>query len=141
MTIGMTAHGVRLWWPNGFGAQPLYNLSVSLAFDEDFPAATSASVEATRRIGFRYAVLVTGNDTDPSYVNAAATQEGSDGLTFIFRVNGAPVYAKVRLLMFPFPPVFANVSSSMVRLLRVGTWCPWRSWKAVRALMLCGTWS
>jgi beta-mannosidase len=101
VSINLTAHGVKLWWPNGFGEQPLYNLSVSLAFDtaaspaDNADTASAHHVTAMRRVGFRYAVLVTGNDTDPEYVKAAATQEGSGAMTFIFRVNGAPVFAKV----------------------------------------------
>jgi hypothetical protein len=100
----------QLWWPNGFGEQPLYNLSVSLAFDTaslatDTATATATATAsgtgtdtgtlidsaiarhaatqaatATRRIGFRYAVLVTGNDTNPDYVKAAATQDGEGPL-------------------------------------------------------------
>ena len=99
--IKLTAHGVKLWWPNGHGKQPLYNVSVSLTFPTAATTATTAGTEvvaATRRIGFRYAVLVTGNDTDPAYVAAAATTDGSSvrGMmnTFFFRVNGAAVYAK-----------------------------------------------
>eukprot|EP00051_Salpingoeca_urceolata_P032135 m.14426 g.14426 ORF g.14426 m.14426 type:complete len:1101 (+) comp4797_c0_seq1:117-3419(+) len=146
----LSAHGVKLWWPNGFGDQPLYNVTAELTFgsgggDGETAAGTAAAVESassetavgtvaapalgtaapastsafksasasasfpvtsthaarastTRRIGFRYAVLVTGNDTDPAYVEAAATQDGSSQRgemnTFFFRVNGAPVYAK-----------------------------------------------
>jgi beta-mannosidase len=82
--IRLTAHDVKLWWPNGFGEQPRYNVSVDLAF-----GTSGGSVGTARRIGFRYAVLVTGNDTDPVYVKAAATQEGSSPhgsmTTFIFR--------------------------------------------------------
>lgn len=131
----LTAKGVKLWWPNGFGEQPLYNLTASLTFafgdktDSDSAPLRIGSAEhgesdqtgesargstevvagvsgrgetavasSTRRVGFRYLVLVTGNDTDPAYVAAAATQDGSapkGGVTtFIFRVNGAPVFAK-----------------------------------------------
>jgi len=111
VSIAMMAKGVELWWPNGFGQQPLYNIKTSLAFIGSSPsmdtesrtsshpaAAEISSVSATRQVGFRYAVLVTGNDTDPAYVKAAATEEGSSPKgqmnTFIFRVNGAPVFAK-----------------------------------------------
>ena len=105
-SIKLTAHGVKLWWPNGHGEQPLYNVSVTLTFPADATAAEAGDPGAgavvvagtARRIGFRYAVLVTGNDTDPAYVAAAATTDGSSvrGMmnTFFFRVNGAAVYAK-----------------------------------------------
>ena len=85
----LTARGVKLWWPNGFGEQPMYNISVGLAFGNTATAplqiadaSTAQQVAAVtastqRRVGFRYAVLVTGNDTDPAFVKAAATQDGS----------------------------------------------------------------
>eukprot|EP00040_Diaphanoeca_grandis_P027117 m.153638 g.153638 ORF g.153638 m.153638 type:complete len:1021 (-) comp30841_c4_seq6:84-3146(-) len=95
VNVKLSAHGVKLWWPNGFGEQPLYNVSVSLSFGT---ADATTDTTTTRRVGFRYAVLVTGNDTDPAFVTAAATEDGSSPKgtmnTFIFRVNGAPVYAK-----------------------------------------------
>ena len=93
--VSLTATNVALWWPNGLGAQPLYDLNATLSFPG---AEGAAAVSALRRVGFRYAVLVTGNDTDPAYVEAAAHQDGSapkGGMTtFIFRVNGVPVFAK-----------------------------------------------
>ena len=95
--ISLTAHGVKLWWPNGLGEQPRYNVSVSLAFAGS-GGGRDVSVGATRRVGFRSAFLVTGNDTDPAYVKAAATQDGSAPrhtmTTFIFRVNGVAVFSK-----------------------------------------------
>ena len=101
VTIPLTAHHVKLWWPNGFGSQPLYNITATLQFTNALAFSSNNQnihVTARRRVGFRYAVLVTGNDTDPSYVKNAATQDGSaprGGVTtFIFRVNGAPVFAK-----------------------------------------------
>eukprot|EP00038_Savillea_parva_P028912 m.67751 g.67751 ORF g.67751 m.67751 type:complete len:1029 (+) comp8463_c0_seq1:39-3125(+) len=100
VSVNLTqAVGVKLWWPNGFGDQPLYNITTQLNFDNGPTDTNAVTTEATtRRVGFRYAVLVTGNDTDPAYVAAAATQDGSapkgQMSTFIFRVNGAPVFAK-----------------------------------------------
>ena len=131
-SVRLAAHGVKLWWPNGFGQQPLYNLSVSLVFDGAhvthvaLPAgardAQPQRVAAVRRIGFRYAVLVTGNDTDAAYVQAAATQEGSaqskQMTTFIFRVNGAPVYAKGANLV-PMEELEGRSSAEALRYLVV----------------------
>ena len=117
VSVKLTAHGVKLWWPNGFGDQPLYNITASLAFNTDpsfsaSPATGAPQVASTRRVGFRYAVLVTGNDTDPAYVKAAATQEGSapsGGMTtFIFRVNG--IFLPLTLSMSHFLCVVSFLS-------------------------------
>src|SRR4051794_16530051 len=46
---------VKLWWPNGMGAQNLYGVHVS------FQAGGAASpITADRRIGFRVFTLVSG---------------------------------------------------------------------------------
>ena len=77
------ASDVRLWWPAGLGSQKLYNISISLG-----------SASAVRRVGFRAFYLVTGNDTDASYVARAATEEGTESFTMFFRVNGAAVLSR-----------------------------------------------
>jgi len=101
-----TASGVKLWWPSGHGAQPLYNLSVT--FTPSRPggrggrAATGETaaagngrraghedVTAHRRVGFRFFALVTGNDTDPAYVSASKGKDGTVSLGMLWRVNGA----------------------------------------------------
>lgn len=51
------------------------------------PPLPPSAVKTTRRIGFRFAVLVTINDTDPNVVKAAETQEGSGDHTMMFRVS------------------------------------------------------
>ncbi len=64
----------ELWWPNGLGGQPLYDLRVRLR---------SGSVEidsGSRRVGFRHVELVREPD--------------ERGESFFFRVNGHPVFAK-----------------------------------------------
>ena len=63
VVVGASAEQIKLWWPAGTGAQPLYNVTVALD-----AAGLPAPLTATRRIGFRYFALVTGNDTDPNYV-------------------------------------------------------------------------
>ncbi len=63
-----------LWWPNGYGDQPLYDLELSVRRD-------GGTVTTTDRVGFRDVELVTA-------------EEPGEGLSFRFEVNGEPVYAK-----------------------------------------------
>lgn len=83
------ASAIDLWWPAGMGAQPLYGVSAVLV-----PAAGAASVAASRRIGFRFFALVTGNDTDPGYVQRSIGADGTDTQGMLFRVNGALVFSR-----------------------------------------------
>ena len=45
-------------------------------------------------IGFRFFAVVTGNDTDPAYVQENANADGTDLMGMRFRVNGAAMYAR-----------------------------------------------
>ncbi len=67
--IELTIRNPELWWPNGHGAQPLYDLSVRLGSDA-----------ASKRIGLRSLELVTTEDTQ--------------GLSMVFRVNGRDIFCK-----------------------------------------------
>ena len=92
MVPALAAHGVSLWWPNGLGDQRMYNVTASfvpVGADADASAAVVA-----RRIGFRFAPLVTINDTSPAEVAAAATGTGTGNHTVMLRVNGAAVMAR-----------------------------------------------
>ena len=84
-----SAEQIKLWWPNGLGGAPnLYNLTVSFGADDVAP------VNVSRVVGFRYVALVTGNDTDPSYVHAAASKEGTSSHGMFFRVNGVVLFSR-----------------------------------------------
>ena len=48
----------------------------------------------SRRIGFRHVALVTGNDTDPNYVQRAAAEQGTELHGMFFRVNGAVLFTR-----------------------------------------------
>jgi len=65
----VTIDAPKLWWPNGHGDQPLYDLTVSVAGDE-----------VRKRIGLRTIELV--NDEDDI------------GLSMYFKVNGRPIFCK-----------------------------------------------
>lgn len=53
-------------------------------------------VVASRRVGFKHFALVTGNDTDPSFVKSAAHETGTvnPAMTLFWRINGVVVFSK-----------------------------------------------
>jgi len=65
----ITLANPRLWWPSGYGEQPLYDLTVRVAGEE-----------MKKRIGLRTLQLVTEEDTH--------------GRSFLFQVNGVPIFCK-----------------------------------------------
>jgi len=64
---------IELWWPNGHGNQPLYQLSVS----------SNGQLLGSRLIGFRTVELV-----QESY------GPNIKGLSFYFRINSRPIFVK-----------------------------------------------
>jgi hypothetical protein len=88
LSLMARAQSIKLWWPTGLGAQHMFMVNASLSLDGN------RSIETSRRIGFKHVALVTGNDTDPSYVANATDQEGSDSHGMMFRVNGAAIMSK-----------------------------------------------
>ena len=64
---------VQLWWPNGHGDQPLYELILS----------SNDQTIGSRLIGFRTVELV--QDTYESGIN---------GASFYFRINSRPIFVK-----------------------------------------------
>lgn len=89
---------IALWWPVGLGDRPLYDISATLVSKEGADdAETAVNVTSTkRRIGFRTLSVVTGNDTDPAWVEANSAVDGSADplLGMFFRINGAAILAR-----------------------------------------------
>ena len=97
LTITLVASSPNIWWANGMGSQPLYNLTAT--FHALFPtdnaaAAAAAAPTVVRRIGFRHVVLATFNDTNATWVSAALKSElqGNGDHTLMFRMNGNKCY-------------------------------------------------
>jgi beta-mannosidase len=92
--VNLTASkdSIQLWWPNGMGDQPLYNVHVSLRKESHEGGRQVSPVKWIRkRIGFRVVALVTSDDTSWS---ANRASEGSGRTGMLFRVNGAIVYSR-----------------------------------------------
>ncbi|VVC90585.1 unnamed protein product [Leptidea sinapis] len=76
---------VSLWWPNGFGDQPLYDLKVSLHNQDSDEELSVKHI----KIGFRTVELV---EEDAS--NILGNTTAGNGLTFYFKVNDYPLFMK-----------------------------------------------
>jgi beta-mannosidase len=79
LTVSVDPASVKRWWPAGYGDQPLYNLTVTATAPSGVVVDTAAQT-----IGFREAMLVEEPIEDA---------EGP-GLSFYFRVNDVPIFAK-----------------------------------------------
>lgn len=77
VVVDVRVSGAALWWPRGFGEQPLYPVRVVLLDPTD---ETTPLDEWRGRVGFRTIHL----DTTPD----------ADGTPFTLLVNGAPVFAR-----------------------------------------------
>lgn len=90
---------IQLWWPAGYGEQPLYTLQLTI-----LPTTASSSEKKfTRRIGFRRIKLI--QDPIPPI-----------GTSFYFQVNGINIFAKGANFV-PCHALESQVSVETLRLL------------------------
>ncbi|KAI8424942.1 hypothetical protein MSG28_006854 [Choristoneura fumiferana] len=82
MTISKNV--ISLWWPNGFGKQPLYDLHVIFVSNK-----SKEIYDVHQKIGFRTLEVV---EEDTSLLPGNNT--AGPGLTFYFKVNGYPIFMK-----------------------------------------------
>ncbi|CAH0550626.1 unnamed protein product [Brassicogethes aeneus] len=73
-SFSVNKYDTKLWWPNGYGAQQLYNLKIHYA------NKNMEEYVVTKRIGFRTIELV--------------QEKIKNGLTFYFKVNNEPIFIK-----------------------------------------------
>jgi len=85
INVTLTARNVKLWWPNGYGAQNLYGINVTYTDD------SHEQINVARRIGFRAFAMVTADDSNPEQLYGV---EGSGNLTMRFKVNGADIFSR-----------------------------------------------
>jgi len=125
LVLQAAAKDILLWWPANLGEQPRYQVSASftpagnaaqvpILSQAVMAGSVAAPIEAQRQIGFRYAVIVTGNDTDPEYVKASKDADGGSQAGMFFRVNGAAVYAR-GANMIPIEELEGRRNSSALR--------------------------
>lgn len=119
LRVNLTAEHPDLWWPNSYGGQSMYTVTATFSPSDTGQSQVVAGtdvVQATARMGFRYSVLVTGNDTDVNFREAAATGDGSGGHTMMIRVNGAPVLGQGSNVI-PFDELEGRLSALNTRRL------------------------
>ncbi|KAI2604540.1 glycoside hydrolase family 2 protein [Hypoxylon fragiforme] len=83
-SVVLSKDDYALWWPNGLGPQPLYNITVDIVS----PSGTTLS-SVTKRTGFRTIVLNTNVVTDEEISQGVAP-----GNHYHFEVNGHTFYVK-----------------------------------------------
>ena len=74
----------ELWWPVGYGGQPLYPFAIAYT-----PAGSNSSSNSTlvRNVGFRTMELVREARTETFTLDVQLE-------SFFFRVNGVPIFAR-----------------------------------------------
>lgn len=93
--LDLTVEEVELWWPSGYGEQPLYRLEVGLSEAEGGAGGgPGAELDSwARSVGFRTVELHTAPDPETQADGLDGTAPGR-GSAFTFVVNGRPVFAR-----------------------------------------------
>lgn len=73
---------VDLWWPNGYGDQPMYEIKITVDMN-------GLSLTKTKKIAFRSVELV--QELTPS-------KKPEHGLTFYFKINNVDIFLKVKII-------------------------------------------
>lgn len=82
----------QLWWPNGYGEQPLYTVKISLVESETGEVLD----RELRRIGLRTVTVDTSpipNEEKDPHIGPQVRQDRKEGRHFNFVVNGLPIFA------------------------------------------------
>ena len=92
LTAQITVENPELWWPNGYGRQPLYHALVRLV-----DAASGRELDTwSGEIGLRTVTVNTdpipGEQWDP-HMQEQEAQDRKEGRNFAFTVNGVPIFA------------------------------------------------
>ena len=86
VAVTIAAGEAPLWWPHGYGDQPLLEFEVVYTPD----AHPDSPSTLTRHVGLRTVDLV----RDPAPYEGDGPAPGEPSASFYFRVNGVPVFAK-----------------------------------------------
>lgn len=90
------AGSIDLWWPAGYGQQPLYNVTAI------YTDAVGNSNSLVRRVGFKTVAVV--RESGPP---------GQNGTSFSFVVNSVPIYVK-GANMIPFDAFHTRVTNENI---------------------------
>ncbi len=110
----------RLWWPNGYGEQPLYTVRVRL-----INGSTGEELDCvTKRIGLR--ILTVNQDPAEDRPQLARLRnqspDNNTGRNFAFKVNGLPIFA-MGADYIPEDNILSRVTRERSeRLLREAVW-------------------
>lgn len=118
VTLTVPPQTVSLWWPNEMGAQSLYNITASWTPDSDSDSNIgdgdggegTGIITISRRVGFRFVALVTGDDADPSTL---AGGDGTGNYTMRLNVNGAKLWSRGVSNNEPPPPQLSFLYSNL----------------------------